>query len=262
MRVFIEPKFWSDPDLENLGGDEKLALLWLITNSQTDLCGFCEVGKRRFEFETGKPLEALQRACDGGGKGFEKVDKNTYWIRNYVAYQMGRGDRLIRNNMGRSVVKHLSALSEEKRDLFLSEYPEIEAILSDGRHSQQALSKPSEGVPKGKEKEKEKEEGEERKKKVKKEAQEIYEAYPRKVSKPAALRSITKALKTIAAQTLLDKTKSYAKARDGADPNFTPHPATWFNGERFNDDPSTWIESKPLAIVDDKRKQAQERSAL
>ena len=69
----------------------------------------------------------------------------------------------------------------------------------------------------------------------------IYESYPRKVGKPAAIKAIVSALKKISAEELLKKTQAFASAKAGADPQFIPHPSTWFTQERFNDDPSTWI---------------------
>lgn len=72
------------------------------------------------------------------------------------------------------------------------------------------------------------------------EEEEIYRSYPRRVKKPAALKAITKALLSIDFDTLLQRTKDYAAARVGQDAAYTPHPATWFNNEQFNDDPSTW----------------------
>ncbi len=68
----------------------------------------------------------------------------------------------------------------------------------------------------------------------------IYNAYPKRVDRPEALRAIDKSLKSISYDDLLAKTKAYAEARKGEDPQWTPYPATWFNGQRFNDDPSTW----------------------
>lgn len=72
------------------------------------------------------------------------------------------------------------------------------------------------------------------------EAETIYEAYPRKVGRPIAMRAIVKALKKVPFEKLLELTKQYAAIRKSEDPNFTPHPATWFNQERWSDDPSTW----------------------
>jgi hypothetical protein len=71
-------------------------------------------------------------------------------------------------------------------------------------------------------------------------AEKIYESYPRKVARKSALRAIKNALKKEDHEALLQKTIAYAKAREGADPQFTPHPATWFNRESYNDNPKEW----------------------
>ena len=77
-----------------------------------------------------------------------------------------------------------------------------------------------------------------------KQATEVYQAYPRKVGRPGALRSIAKAIRNIGFDSLLAKTKQFAQARAGADPTFTPNPATWFNQERYADDPATWASAR------------------
>lgn len=79
-------------------------------------------------------------------------------------------------------------------------------------------------------------------------AEEIYQAYPLKVGKPLAILKIKNALKEPAEgfsreewpQSLLGITKRFAKAWEGGDAKFTPHPSTWFNQRRFEDDPETW----------------------
>jgi len=72
----------------------------------------------------------------------------------------------------------------------------------------------------------------------------IYNAYPRKIAPAKAKPAIKKALQNIKqdnpVEWLLNKTIKYAKARSGKDNQFTPHPATWYNGERYNDDMSEW----------------------
>lgn len=64
----------------------------------------------------------------------------------------------------------------------------------------------------------------------------VYEAYPKKVARGAALKAIAKALKTVPFETLLARTKAYAESVSGSDPKYIPHPATWFNQERYLDD--------------------------
>ena len=74
-----------------------------------------------------------------------------------------------------------------------------------------------------------------------KEAEEIYKAYPRKVGKPVALRAIKKHLSKVGFVELMNKTEAFAKAVEGSDPQFIPHPRTFYNQERFNDDPTEWV---------------------
>jgi 5-methylcytosine-specific restriction endonuclease McrA len=81
-------------------------------------------------------------------------------------------------------------------------------------------------------------------------AESIYAAYPRKVAKPAALRAINSALKTTSAADLLAKTTAYAEAVASwpdADAKFVPHPATWYNQQRYLDDPSEWRRGNTVA---------------
>lgn len=71
-------------------------------------------------------------------------------------------------------------------------------------------------------------------------AEAVYAEYPRKVAKPDAIKAIIKAFTVSPFETLLDQTKLFAKAVAGREQRYIPHPATWFNQQRFNDDPTTW----------------------
>ena len=72
-------------------------------------------------------------------------------------------------------------------------------------------------------------------------AEELYSAYPRKAGKPAALRAIKTALKKVPFDQLKSHVERYAEwcKSSGQELQFTPHPATWFNQERWNDQLST-----------------------
>ena len=89
---------------------------------------------------------------------------------------------------------------------------------------------------------------------------EIYEAYPKKVGKPDALRKIKAALKTTPPEELLKLTQQYGQAVKGiVEKQFIPNPSTWFNQQRYSDDPETWVNgqnqpkdrilSKPANVV-------------
>lgn len=63
----------------------------------------------------------------------------------------------------------------------------------------------------------------------------FWEAYPRKASKPAAISAWRKTAKTRPPLPELLNALAKHKARWN-DPKFIPHPATWINGERWNDE--------------------------
>ena len=72
-------------------------------------------------------------------------------------------------------------------------------------------------------------------------AEEIYQAYPRKVAKADALKAIRRAMKDSPVTDLLEITKLFAASQTPGSP-YTPYPASWFNGRRYEDDPSAWTQ--------------------
>jgi hypothetical protein len=79
------------------------------------------------------------------------------------------------------------------------------------------------------------------------EIEQVYQAYPRKVGKAAALKAIEKALRVIAkrgrgdpVEWLLDRVKTYAQSPDGNNGRYTPHPSRWMNESRYDDDDAEW----------------------
>lgn len=72
------------------------------------------------------------------------------------------------------------------------------------------------------------------------EIREIYNMYPRHVGRAAAFKAIEIALQKINFEELLELTRIFAESTEGADVQYIPHPATWFNQERFRDDRTEW----------------------
>lgn len=141
MKPFIDPAFWSDPDIEGSKAGVKLTSLWLITNSQTSLLGICGSSVARFEFETGLKAEALETTIQALPRAFRKFG-SVIFIRNYIRHQFGSGDKLTKNNFFVALKSlFLSIRDEELQSFILSEYPEFN----------QALHKPLEGLTKPKE---------------------------------------------------------------------------------------------------------------
>lgn len=81
----------------------------------------------------------------------------------------------------------------------------------------------------------------------------IYEAYPRKVGRGAAIEKIKRAIQKVsegecgnrmsigdAAKFLHEIVAIYARSPAGNAGDYTPHPATWFNQSRYLDDVKEW----------------------
>jgi hypothetical protein len=78
----------------------------------------------------------------------------------------------------------------------------------------------------------------------------IYQDYPRKVGRGAALKAIESAIRKVskrnrcadfeAAKFIHDKVLEYAKSQAGNRGKFTPHCSTWMNELRFEDDEKEW----------------------
>lgn len=139
MKPLIDQAFWSDPDIERSKPGVKLAALWLITNSQTNLLGICGASESRFTFETGLEKEALGKALEALSKSFVRVGP-VIFLRNYVRHQFGAGDQLTRNNFFKPLKSLFTAVKDDAlRKLILEEYPEFES----------AHGRASEALPKG-----------------------------------------------------------------------------------------------------------------
>lgn len=74
----------------------------------------------------------------------------------------------------------------------------------------------------------------------------LYKSYPRKVGKNAALKAILKAMKDHSFDYLLERVSKFAECTRSWPEDqlrFIPHPATWFNGGRFEDDEKEWVKT-------------------
>jgi hypothetical protein len=73
-----------------------------------------------------------------------------------------------------------------------------------------------------------------------KEAEAVYSLYPRKVRMPKAIEAIVRAIKRHGYSVVHERTELFAKTCN-RELRYIPHPTTFFNGEQYNDDPSTWV---------------------
>ncbi len=64
----------------------------------------------------------------------------------------------------------------------------------------------------------------------------FWSSYPRKTGKGGARKVFLKAIKTHEPEKIIQAAKQFASTNK-SDPEFTPHPATWLNQERWTDEP-------------------------
>jgi hypothetical protein len=64
---------------------------------------------------------------------------------------------------------------------------------------------------------------------------EFWALWPRKVAKLNAQKAWAKATKKVSSGVILPAVLAYAKSVRGKDQQYIAHPATWLNGERWND---------------------------
>jgi hypothetical protein len=77
----------------------------------------------------------------------------------------------------------------------------------------------------------------------------LYMAYPRHIAPFLARVAISNAIKRgVDPAWLMERVKLFAKMKQGEDPTFIPHPASWFNQERYNDDESEWEPRRRVSI--------------
>lgn len=64
----------------------------------------------------------------------------------------------------------------------------------------------------------------------------FWDLYPRKVAKGHARLAFKKACGKVKPEKIMDAVKKFAAAVEGKEKQYIPHPTTWLNGERWDDD--------------------------
>ena len=222
---FTETCKWDDPWFRELPGAHKLVFLYII--DRCDNAGFWEVDLGGLAWHTKLEPKHIEGALKGLERGL-KGASGWVWVKNFLRHQ--KNESL---NGANPAHRQIISLIQSQLERF-SSCPDFKKM----KGAIKGLQSPTGKVQVKEEDRKGSEEGKPERD-IQAEALEIYEAYPLKVGKPAALKAIAKAIATHGFDFLLDCTRSYAKIRHG-EKAFMPNPSTWFHQERFNDDPLTW----------------------
>lgn len=236
MKRFTDTEKWRDPWYREL--PPRLKCLWQFFCDTCDHAGVFQIDWKLASFEIGERVTV--KDLEVFGDRLQLLPSGRYLIRKYVKFQSG--------SLSESCPAHKPILK----------LIQIHGLIETSIGYQYPIARVSDWIAYGypiaypiarvQEKRKEKEStveggvGET-------ETEAIYAFYPLKVGKGNALRAITKALKKY--PELKDQIKEHAKAMGEAwknEPNkqYCPHPATWFNQERYLDDPETYKPRSPF----------------
>ncbi len=75
----------------------------------------------------------------------------------------------------------------------------------------------------------------------------FWAAYPRKVGKIAGKKAFDKAIKITTLDQMLTGIELLKREQQGKEKSWTPHPASWLNDGRWDDEPSAQVQTKPAA---------------
>lgn len=256
MDATIKSSFWSDSRIEELPADQKLALLWLLTNPSRDLCGFTRVSARRFQFETGLAITVLGEACKALPSSFHPPSEGVYFAVHFLRHQFGKGGALnLRNKVIVAAARHADALPIPLRSSFFEAYPELLSLIEKSSSSFHANTSPidppsenpegvrvREGARAGEENLSEEGCGEEPTADI----PGIVALYPRREGVAEAIGHVTRHLRAGAdVRSIIEGTKAIAavisQMPSGHLNAFVPAAAAFFAKRRWEDDPATWL---------------------
>lgn len=81
----------------------------------------------------------------------------------------------------------------------------------------------------------------------------IWKAYPRKVGKGAARKAWAKARKVASFEEIASGLAAFVASSTGTEQRFIPHPSTWLNEERWNDEQGHAVNRRPNSSEDIER---------
>lgn len=233
----ISSKFWSGSTGRAIRGDTnaQIVALYLLTSPHANGIGVFHCPPLYISYETGIPLEGALKGLERLSEvGFLTLDKGSewVWIHEMLSYQMG-DDLKPNDNRIKHIIKLYHNIPESLiKSSFYEKYKEkyllnLEAPLKPLISPFEANNNNNSNNNNNK-----------KEKNIKKENPDFdafWKAYPRKTAKKNAEQAWKKVSTPI--DTILNAIERQKKLPQWTKDNgaFIPHPATWLNQERWND---------------------------
>ena len=237
----ISSKFWSGSTGRAIRGDTnaQIVALYLLTSPHANGIGVFHCPPLYISYETGIPLEGALKGLERLSEvGFLTLDKGSewVWIHEMLSYQMG-DDLKPNDNRIKHIIKLYHNIPESLiKSSFYEKYKEkyllnLEAPLK-------PLISPFEANNNNNNNNNSNNNNNKKEKNIKKENPDFdafWKAYPRKTAKKNAEQAWKKVSTPL--DTILNAIERQKKTQQWTKDNgaFIPHPATWLNQERWND---------------------------
>jgi len=222
--TFFHTRFWQDTYICDLDPIEKLLFIYAITSPYLGLTGIYEVPLKYVAFETGLDKDMVVKIFNR----FEQEGKVIYrngWlcVVKYPKYQKFSGEKLLI-----AVENEISRVPKDILDIFIDYGYPIDTLSIPSRDRERERDKEMD-IKKSKSQPSNLPD-------YSNDFSNFWDAYPRKVGKANAEKvwkkyqpPLAEVLAAIEAQKQSDQW-----SRDGG--KFIPHPTTWLNGKRWEDE--------------------------
>lgn len=214
--------------------------LWLYLCDKSDPAGVWEPDFELASFQIGTAISEADFSAFGDR--IEKLPSGKYWLKAFVEFQYGKLSNECPPH--KTIIQAVRKHGLENRLDLPTNYPKARVALGvrqdktrsgqdqdcRGSVEGEVLAKPDPNRN-----------GDHDDRAVTAERIEaIWDLYPLKVAKPSARDAIANAIATDGWKRVLAGTRAYKQVR-GDNRSMMPHPATFFEQARYNDDPSTWM---------------------
>lgn len=227
MKRFTETDKWRDPWFRKLPGRIKVAYLYLLDCVDNAGVWDPDFELANFQISFDVKWDEVQKAM---GDRLKVLENGKWHLTRFISFQYGE-------------------LNEDCK-------PHQQVIRLLATHGIKRVSK---GYTRGTSTPKDKDKDKDKDSEPAVTADQVYDAYPRKEARPKAIEAIKKAAAKLDASGpidghengmsfLLDRARTYAECVARWSPEdraqYAPHPTTWFNQERYLDDPKNWTRGK------------------
>ena len=254
IKRIVDIGFWNDDKvLELFSPEDKLFMLYLLTNPHTTQLGIYKINKKIMAFELGYSIDTINVLLERFENKYNIIrystNTNEIAIRNYLKYSIIKGGKPVEDCLKKELnqvkdtnlikyvfdnIKNFENLNETVKCIInnYNIYNDNDVSSHDTLDDTSVKSKED----------------------LENEFEILWKAYPRKQGKAKALKSFLKARKrgvTIETITLgLQKYCDYVKRRN-IETQYIPYGSTWFNGECWNDEYENNYSNKNAAPVPD-----------